>query len=85
LKEEVTFNPDGITSRDWRSYPIFRFSDVPVVETVLINRPGQPYLGVGEGAQGPVAAAIANAVFDAIGIRVRTLPITPDKILKELK
>jgi CO/xanthine dehydrogenase Mo-binding subunit len=80
LKEQVAFGPDGITSRDWRGYPIFRFSDVPVIETVLIDRPGQPYLGFGEGAQGPVSAAIANAVFDAAGIRLRQIPFTPERV-----
>jgi nicotinate dehydrogenase subunit B len=80
LKEQVTFGPEGITSRDWRGYPIFRFIDVPVIETVLLDRPGQPYLGIGEGAQGPVAAAIANAVFDAAGIRLRQTPFTPDRV-----
>jgi len=80
LKEQVTFDSDGITSRDWRGYPIFRFIDVPVIETVLIDRPGQPYLGFGEGGQGPVSAAIANAVYDAAGIRLRQIPFTPERV-----
>ena len=84
LKEEVTYAPDGITSRNWRDYPIFRFVDVPVIETVLLDRPGQPYLGFGEGAQGPVSAAIANAVFDAAGIRLRQIPFTPERVKAEL-
>ena len=69
-----------ITSRDWASYPILRFADVPAVEVVLIDRPGEPFLGAGEASQGPASAAIANAVFDAIGVRVRELPLTPDRL-----
>jgi CO/xanthine dehydrogenase Mo-binding subunit len=80
LKEQVTFDADGITSTDWRTYPILRFREAPVIETVLLDRPGMPYLGIGEGAQGPVAAAIANAVFDAAGIRLRQIPFTPDRV-----
>src|SRR5689334_21385905 len=61
----------GITSRDWSSYPILRFSAVPdSVEVDVIDRPGQPFLGTGEAAQGPTAAAIANALADAAGVRV---------------
>lgn len=84
LKEQVTFGPDGITSCDWRNYPVFRFAEVPVIETVLLNRPGQPFLGVGEGAQGPASAAIANAVFDLTGIRPRQVPFTPERIMSLL-
>jgi len=80
LKEQVGFDKKGVTSTDWHSYPILRFRDAPSIETVLINRPGQPYLGVGEGANGPVPAAIANAVFDAIGVRLRRIPFTPDRV-----
>ena len=80
LSEQVGFDPGGVTSTDWRSYPILRFGDAPQVETVLLNRPGQPYLGVGEGAQGPAAAAIANGVYDAVGIRLRQIPFTPERV-----
>ena len=80
LKERVAFDQHGIISVDWHSYPILRFHDAPEIKTVLLNRPGQPYLGVGEGAQGPVPAAIANAVFDAVGIRLRQIPFTPERI-----
>lgn len=80
LKEEVAFDRQGITSVDWRSYPILRFGEAPSIETVLLNRPGAPYLGLGEGAQGPVPAAIANAVFDATGIRLRRIPFTPERV-----
>jgi CO/xanthine dehydrogenase Mo-binding subunit len=80
LKEQVDFDPGGIKSVDWESYPIFRFVDVPKIETVLLHRPGEPYLGIGEGAQGPVPAAIANAVFAAVGIRLRRIPFTPERV-----
>ena len=85
LIEQVAFDPNGITSVDWDSYPIFRFIDAPKIETVLLNRPGQPYLGLGEGAQGPVPAGIANAVFDAVGIRLRQIPFTPKRVKAALK
>ena len=58
LCEQVRFNRQGITSRDWDSYPILRFPGAPTIETVLINRPGFPFLGSGEAAQGPTPAAI---------------------------
>jgi CO/xanthine dehydrogenase Mo-binding subunit/aerobic-type carbon monoxide dehydrogenase small subunit (CoxS/CutS family) len=80
LKEEVTFDRHGVTSVDWYSYPILRSRDTPRIETVLLNRRGQPYLGLGEGVQGPVPAAIANAVFDAAGIRLRHIPFTPARV-----
>jgi nicotinate dehydrogenase subunit B len=80
LKEQVAFDPQGVISVDWHSYPILRFRDAPEIETVLLNRPGHPYLGLGEGAQGPVPAAIANAVFDATGVRLRQIPFTPERV-----
>jgi nicotinate dehydrogenase subunit B len=80
LKEQVSYDPRGITSIDWQTYPILRFPDVPEIETVILNRPGRPYLGVGEGAGGPVPAAIANAIFDATGVRLRKIPFTPERI-----
>jgi len=85
LKEQVAFDQHGIISVDWYSYPILRFRDAPKIETVLLNRPGQPYLGIGEGAQGPVPAAIANAVFDAVGIRLRQIPFKPERVKAALK
>jgi CO/xanthine dehydrogenase Mo-binding subunit len=81
LLEEVSFDKKSVTSGDWDTYPILRFSDVPKIEIELISRPDQPPLGVGEIAGGPVTAAIANAVADAIGVRVRTLPLTPENIV----
>jgi nicotinate dehydrogenase subunit B len=85
LKEQVAFDQHGIISVDWHSYPILRFRDAPGIETVLLNRPGQPYLGTGEGAQGPVPAAIANAVFDAVGIRLRQIPFKPERVKAALR
>ena len=76
LLEAVTWDRDGITSRDWDSYPILRFDAIPEIETVLVDRPGEPFLGAGEAACGPAGAAIANAVFDATGVRARRLPLT---------
>ncbi|HKR36912.1 MAG TPA: molybdopterin cofactor-binding domain-containing protein [Steroidobacteraceae bacterium] len=76
LFEAVGFDRSGITSRDWSSYPILRFSAAPhSVEVHIIDRPGQPFLGAGEGAQGPAGAAIANAVAAAAGRRIRELPL----------
>ena len=80
LKEQVRYDSCRITSRDWASYPILRFSEVPAVEVALIDRPGEPFLGAGEASQGPAAAALANAVFDATGKRVRDLPLTPERL-----
>lgn len=78
--EEVTFDARTVTSRDWDGYPILRFGQVPRVHVILVPRPHEPPLGAGEIAGGPVTAAIANAVADAIGVRVRDLPLTPERI-----
>ena len=80
LYEEVTWDRDGVTSRDWDSYPILRFDNVPKVETIMMERPGVPFLGAGEAVSGPGGAALANAIYDAIGVRVRRMPFTPDNI-----
>jgi CO/xanthine dehydrogenase Mo-binding subunit len=85
LKEQVTFDAREITSVDWRSYPIMRLPDAPRIEAVLLNRPGLPYLGIGEGAQGPTPAAIANAVYDAVGVRLRRIPFTPERVRAALE
>ena len=77
LMEEVKWADNKVTSVDWVSYPILGFADVPKVQTVLIDRPGQPAWGAGEQSPTTVPAAIANAVFDAIGVRLRTIPFTP--------
>jgi CO/xanthine dehydrogenase Mo-binding subunit len=81
LKEQLRFSESRIESRDWASYPILRFDEVPDVRVVLMSRDDEKSLGVGEAAQGPTAAAIANAVFHASGRRVRRLPLTPEQIL----
>jgi nicotinate dehydrogenase subunit B len=80
LKEEVQFDQMRVTSVDWETYPILKFSEVPEVEIVLIDRPDQPALGAGEPAQITTAAAVANAIFDATGARLRQIPVTPERI-----
>ncbi len=80
LKEEVKFDDTRVLSSNWAGYPILKFSEVPPVQVVLINRPGAPFLGTGEASQGPTAAALANAVFDATGVRFRRLPLTPERV-----
>jgi nicotinate dehydrogenase subunit B len=75
MQEAVKFNQQHVTSLNWDTYPIFRFHQVPEVEVVVIDRPDMEVMGAGEAAQGPAAAALANAVFDACGKRVRDLPI----------
>ena len=80
LKEAVRFDRTRVTSDSWERYPILRFSEVPAVEIELITRPDCPALGAGEAAMGPTAGAIGNAVFDALGVRVRDLPITAARI-----
>jgi nicotinate dehydrogenase subunit B len=81
LKEAVRFDRAAVTSIDWESYPILRFLEVPAVEIVLIDRPELPPLGAGEAAHGPTAAAIGNAVYRALGVRVRRMPITREAII----
>lgn len=81
LKERVRFDRHTVTSDTWETYPILRFSEVPAVEVTLLPDAGNPSLGLGECAQGPTAAAIANAVHDALGVRVRSLPLTPERIV----
>jgi nicotinate dehydrogenase subunit B len=85
LKERVRFDRQRITSNSWASYPILRFSEVPEVQVELIPRPDSEPLGAGEAAHGPVTAAIANAVFDALGVRVRNLPITRDSLIAAME
>jgi CO/xanthine dehydrogenase Mo-binding subunit len=84
LKEQVRFDRYGVTSDTWETYPILRFSEVPAVDVELMPGGGNPALGIGEAAQGPTAAAIGNAVYDALGVRVRTLPFTEQNILAAL-
>jgi len=81
LYEAVGFSTGEITTRDWSSYPILRFNAVPeLLEVNVINRPGAPFLGAGEAAQGPTAAAIANAIANATGVRLRDLPFTAKRV-----
>ena len=80
LHEHVRFDRNGILSQDWSNYPILTMPDVPKVETVLIDRPNERALGAGEAAQGPTAAAIANAFAAATGTRIRELPLTPERV-----
>jgi nicotinate dehydrogenase subunit B len=79
--EQLRIDTTRITSRDWSTFPIMRMRDVPeTVRSSSSTDPGSPYLGAGEAAQGPAAAAIANAVTDAIGTRIRHIPLTADRI-----
>jgi CO/xanthine dehydrogenase Mo-binding subunit len=69
-----------VQTKSWSDYPILRFSEVPAVDVEVIQRPTERYLGVGEGSQGPTAAAIANAFAAATGKRLRDVPFTPDRV-----
>jgi CO/xanthine dehydrogenase Mo-binding subunit len=80
LKEQVRFDPNGIVSRDWASYPILTMPEVPKVEVALIDRPSERSLGAGEGSQGPTVAAIANAFAHATARRLRDLPLAPARV-----
>ncbi len=84
LMERVDFDRIGVTTRNWEDYPILKFSEVPEVEVVLINRPESPPVGAGEGTQGPVSAAIGNAIYNALGARLRDMPFTRDRIVAAL-
>ncbi|MFD2081922.1 molybdopterin cofactor-binding domain-containing protein [Actinopolymorpha cephalotaxi] len=85
LYEQVRHGADGVESLDWTTYPVLRFADVPALEVVLLDRPGLPPLGAGEASTPPTPAALANAVDDAVGIRVRELPLTPDRLRARLE
>lgn len=80
LKEQVAFDRRAVTSDAWERYPILRFSEVPAVEARLVERPGQPPVGAGEASLAPTIAAIANAIHDALGIRPRAMPFTPETL-----
>ena len=80
LKEALRFDRTRVTTRSWADYPILRFEEVPQVEVVILNQPNERFLGVGEGSQGPAAAAIANAIANATGVRLRALPFTPARV-----
>jgi nicotinate dehydrogenase subunit B len=83
-KEQVRFDRRDVTSRTWEDYPILKFTEVPPVHIELIDRPDTPSLGAGEASIGPTAAAIGNAVRAALGISVRTLPLTPENVIAAL-
>ncbi len=84
IKERVTFDRERVTSRNWDEYPVLKFTEVPQVEVTLVNRPDLPPVGAGEGAAGPTAAAIANAVASALGARVRDMPLTRERVIAAL-
>jgi len=85
LKEELKWDRSRVTSLDWRTYPILTFPEVPDVEIELIDRPTEPPWGVGEPSAAVIPSAISNAVFDAIGVRLRTVPFTPARVLAAMR
>jgi CO/xanthine dehydrogenase Mo-binding subunit len=85
LAEQVRFDRDQITSAGWDSYPILRFTEVPQVAVRVMDAPGEAEVGAGEIAQGPVAGAIGNAVADAVGVRVRDLPLTRENVARAIE
>jgi CO/xanthine dehydrogenase Mo-binding subunit len=85
LREQVTFDRAKITSVNWDTYPILRFSEVPEVGVRIVAAPGEPETGAGELAQGPVAGAIGNAVAAAVGVRVRDLPLTREQVVRAIE
>jgi CO/xanthine dehydrogenase Mo-binding subunit len=84
LKEEVTFRPEGVTSVDWASYPVLRFAEHPNCTPIVVQRIEEPSSGAGEEVMGAAGAAIANALFDATGLRLRQYPLTPARVLAAL-
>ena len=85
LCEQVRFDRDKITSASWDSYPILRFTEVPDVMVRIVDAPGEAETGAGEVAEGPVAGAIGNAVADAVGVRVRDLPLTRERVARAIE
>jgi nicotinate dehydrogenase subunit B len=81
LIERVRFDRRRVSSADWESYPILRFSQVPEVDVALVSRPDEPSVGAGEAAQGPTAAALGNALAAALGVRLRDMPLTTERII----
>ena len=84
LKEAVGWDATRVLTRSWDDYPILRFDEVPDVEVVIVDRPGEPGLGAGECSAGPTAAAIANALAHALGVRARDLPLTPERVARAM-
>ncbi|MBI5322516.1 molybdopterin cofactor-binding domain-containing protein [Bradyrhizobium sp.] len=85
LMEEIPFERTTVAAREWGAYPIIKFPDVPKIDVLMLPRQDQAPLGVGESASVPSAAAIANAIFDATGVRFRDPPFTPERILRGLR
>jgi len=85
LLEELKFDRSMVTSLDWESYPILKMPDVPDIVMDLIDRPTERPWGAGEPSAAVVPSAISNAVFDAVGVRLRSIPYTPDKVMAALK
>jgi nicotinate dehydrogenase subunit B len=85
LMEQVSFDRNSVTSREWGAYPIIKFPELPDIDVLMLPRQDQPPLGVGESASVPSAAAIANAIFDATGVRFREPPFTSERILRGLR
>jgi len=81
LKEEVTFDTNRVTSLDWSSYPILRFEECPEVTPVIVQRLGERSTGAGEETMAAAAGAIANAFFDATGLRLDRYPLTPARVI----
>ncbi|SOZ37337.1 xanthine dehydrogenase family protein molybdopterin-binding subunit [Cupriavidus neocaledonicus] len=81
LKEQVRFDADGVASREWGSYPLLTFPEIPPIDVVLMPRQSEPPLGAGESASLPGAPALANALFDALGVRLRRPPFVPETVL----
>ena len=85
LIEDLQWDRSMVTGLDWKTYPILRFPDVPHISIDLIDRPTERPWGAGEPTAAVVAAAIANAIYDAVGVRIDEIPITPDKVLRALE
>jgi CO/xanthine dehydrogenase Mo-binding subunit len=85
LKEELKFSRSAVTSLDWASYPILTFPEMPDIVIELIDRPTEKPWGVGEPTTAVVPSAISNAVFDATGVRLRSVPFTPEKVRETLR
>lgn len=84
MYEEIRFDGSTVTTRDWSDYPTLGFRAVPEVRLVVVDDSPHPPLGVGEASVGPVAAALVNAIDDAIGVRLRDLPLTPERLTERL-
>ena len=84
LYEEVKFDTKEVISKDWENYRIIEFNNIPIIKSNVIDQPGHPYLGVGEVVAGPTGGAISNAIYNALGERIRTMPFTKENIKNDL-